>query len=607
MIYQFLQTGKKIILNVCIILAILSIFIFTAELGGVALAQSPITVRVDRTTLTINDQVTLSVIVTGDFLNIPNPDLSQLQDFVVLSSRTSTQVSIVNGQMSSQKIFFYRLQPLQVGVLVIGSLSFNIDGQIYQTEPIQIDVLAGGAQILPSEDDAPESPDKLSDHDFFVEAEVDNVTPYLGEQAIYIFRIYQAIQAIRFPLSQSDYLLPSFTDFWSSEVLSQSQYDTDVAGRRFLVTEIRIALFPANLGSITIEPSGLIIPGGLLYPEIRLETNPVIIEVQPLPENAPDGFNGAVGQFEIKASLSEDETKVNEPVTLVVELKGIGNIQTLTEPALPELPYWRFFDSQATTVIDEGANILSGVRTFERLIVPGQPGRLTFPPISFSYFDPQAEVYRTITTNPVPITVLPDDSIQTPVNVVGVGPDNNQPVGRIAADIRHIKPVPTSLNVSLDTSALGRVLYWSGWLLPLLAVGIVYVWQSRQRRLRLDTAYARDQRARRVALKILADARYSTSERPANAAGHALLGYLSDKLNTPTAGLTTNNLVNLLRQSRLEANLVDRVETLLHQIDIGRFAPAGRFAPIAEESAQSILTDTQQLINDLEKSFGKRR
>jgi hypothetical protein len=584
--------------------------IFTAVLIGVlllvvsgasrvALAQTPITAQVDRNALTIDEQLVLTVTITGDFLKIPRPDLSQLQDFVVASSSTSTQVSIVNGKMTSQGVFNYRLQPLREGQITIASISVNIDGQLYQTEPIQIEVLPSGGQVATPDPNLPETnaPNTLQGQDFFVEAEVDNSTPYLGEQVIYTFRIYQAIN---FPPGQPDYTPPAFTDFWSSEILAQPHYNTKANGRDYLVTEILTALFPANLGSITIEPASLVIPGGLLSPDIRLETNSVTLDVRPLPEGAPEGFSGAVGQFEIRASLNERESKVNEPLTLVVEIEGAGNIQTLQEPKLPELPNWRFFESQDSTATETGDGLLRGKRTFERLIVPGQLGEQTIPPISFSYYDPELDAYQTINTEPIVVTILPDGSGPAPL-VVGQAGLDKQPIELAVSDIRHIKSVPSALRVGREISLLGRLFYWSCWIFPLLLVGGAQLWQNRRQRLLQDAAYARHLRARRVAFKILNEAQHPGSDHPASAAGRALSGYLSDKLNTPTAGLTTDNLIKLLRRTRLETALIEQVEALLREIDIGRFAP------IPLEDGESTIMKTRTLINDLEKAFSKRK
>jgi len=52
------------------------------------LAQAPITAKVDRTTIAADEQLILTVTVTGDFLSIPRPDMSAVQDFAVVSSST---------------------------------------------------------------------------------------------------------------------------------------------------------------------------------------------------------------------------------------------------------------------------------------------------------------------------------------------------------------------------------------------------------------------------------------------------------------------------------------------------------------------------------------
>lgn len=564
--------------------------------GDMALAQNPIQAEVDRSTLSVDEQLTLRVTVTGETLNIPSPDVSALQDFAVVGSSTSTQVSIINGQMTSQGVYIYRLQPLNTGQLTIPPVTIVIDGQTYQTDPISVEVTSGGQQNLPLPEDFPkaEAPNTLAGQNLFVEAEVDNPTPYLNQQVIYTFRFYQAID---YPLNfrgRLDYRAPSFTDFWSHTVLSQPHYTTTAAGRTYTVTEIRTALFPAGLNTITIEPARLIVPGGLLNPDIVLETEPINIEVQSLPDGAPDNFKGAVGQFELRAFLDKEQGRVNDTLKLIFEIEGAGNINALTEPQLPELPDWRLFESQASTSLDAQEDRVYGARRFERLIVPGKPGDYTIPPISFSYYDPEAKAYRVAQSEPIAVTILPDEN--APLDEVVSG---SQPVAALG-DIRTIKPVPASLNNNLDFSATGRVVYWSCWILPVFIVGAVWIFQTQRQRLMTDTAYARHLRARRLAHKILAEAghgqvdEYSLVQR-------ALLGYLSDKLNRPTTGLTTAGLVALLEQQQLDVALIDRIKAILSQIEISRFAP------IAKDTGQSLVAETKQLINDLEKAFGGKR
>lgn len=549
---------------------------------------APITATVDRTILSTREQLSLTVTVTGDFLDIPNPDLSQLTDFVVVSSSTSTQVSIVNGDLTTQGVFVYELQPLREGGLVVNPISINLNGQIYQTEPIDIRVVASSMPV-PTSTPSGQEPGAIEGQDFFVEAQIDNPKPYLGQQITYTFRLYQAAGFI----GQPDYQPPAFTNFWSQTIATQPTYNKSADGRDYIVTEIHTALFPANLGPVTISPAKIVIPN-FPYQDIVLETEPLTIDVQSLPDGAPAEFKGAVGQFEIKAGLSENETAVNEPVTLIVEIKGAGNIEALVEPPLPKLPNWRVFESQAKSTVEVQGDTVYGTRRFERLIVPGQAGNFTIPPINFTYFDLEAGQYRTINSQSIPVVVKPGQGEDLPPPVVIPGPIK-QEVALLAGDIRHIKPVPPSLS-NQETSLLNQPLYWSAWILPVLLVGGMWIWQNRRQYLLMNAAYARSQSARRVAQKRLAEAQRSGADSYA-AAHRALLGYLSDKLDRPTAGLTNDSLVTLLKTTKLTSELIERVQDTLAQIDVGRFAPGG------EAAVGSFISETHQLINDLEKRF----
>jgi hypothetical protein len=292
--------------------------------------------------------------------------------------------------------------------------------------------------------------------------------------------------------------------------------------------------------------------------------------------------------------LSEVTGKVNEPVTLSIELEGSGNIEMLTEPDLPELPNWRIFESQVSTQIDTQDDRVHGIRRFERLIVPGQHGEFTIPPIRFSYFDPDADEYRTVSTEPMLISAEPGDVEESTVTVIG---SDKQPVAILSGDIRHIKPVPTTL-YSVEVSLLTNSLYWACWLGPVLVVGSVWLWQRRRQRFAVDQAYARRKTARRTARKILAEAKRSETDSYV-LVQRALLGYLSDKLNTPTVGLTTDSLTRLLQEVHLEPMLIERVQAVLNQTDIGRFAP------VEKDTAKALVSVTRRLINDLEKAFGR--
>src|SRR5574341_1020867 len=106
--------------------------------------------------------------------------------------------------------------------------------------------------------------------DYFVEAAVDNPTPYVGQQITYRFRLYQAVD-----LENLLYEPSTFEGFWRSEMGPATQTTQQLNGRQYRSTEIATALFPTRVGNLEIAPSAMILPETVFRDEQRLATNPV--------------------------------------------------------------------------------------------------------------------------------------------------------------------------------------------------------------------------------------------------------------------------------------------------------------------------------------------
>jgi hypothetical protein len=139
-------------------------------------AQSPLTAEVDRTSLSTDDYLTLTVVVRSDSLNPPDPVLPPLDGFEVIGRSSSSQISVVNTQVSIEATTTYRLHPTQTGQLTIGAAGVEMNGQTYTTEPITVQVSAGSvpqSQTGSTGGPSAPAPSTLSGQDFFVEAAVD--------------------------------------------------------------------------------------------------------------------------------------------------------------------------------------------------------------------------------------------------------------------------------------------------------------------------------------------------------------------------------------------------------------------------------------------------
>lgn len=572
--------------------------LWLAMLMPVLAQTSPLTVEVDRTRLTTDEFVTLTVSVSTDQASVPPPSLPPLAEFNILQSGQSSQIRIINGVLSTEITYYYILRPTQTGELVIPEITATLNGQTYQSDPITLEVTQG---VVAPPTPAPQLPqsnpdaDGFSGQDFFVEAEVDNLTPFVGEQVLYTFRFYRA----RRVAGQPRYEAPSFTGFWHEQQDDQNQYTLQISNRVYQITEVQTVLFPTRAGEIVIDPAELRLSGGFSGQNQDFQTEAITVTVRALPPDAPADFRGAVGLFSLDSKLSLNQVPVNEPITLLVTLSGQGNLQTLSDPVWPEIDGWRAFEEQ--TVLDphfENGRIV-GSKVYERLLVPGQAGQYVLPPITYSYFDPTDEVYRSLATEVLEVEVVPGDEGTTATFVPPEAPADADAdsLARGASDIRHIKAVPEIL--ATQPAVITRsIWYWLAWGGPVLLVVANILWLRRQRQRRENADLLRTMRALPRARRRLNVARRSEQD-IYQTMNQVLQTYLSDKLGQPVNGLTQVALAERLFEAQLPDELIDQVLQSLAEAEMGRFGPlTARTTPKAYR-----LDELETLISALDKAF----
>jgi hypothetical protein len=262
------------------------------------------------------------------------------------------------------------------------------------------------------------------------------------------------------------------------------------------------------------------------------------------------------------------------------------------------MPEWRSFESQATTNTQFQNGQAVGERVYERLLVPQAEGEYTIPVLEYTYFDPAAGGYQTMTTGAVPISIAPGDPASTEAqNYASVPGGHKENVEQLATDIRHVKPVPTKLSMG-DRSVTESPLYWLAWGVPLLGIVGNFVWQRRQRFWQNNAGVARSSQARKKAKKALARVRSEKGD-VYSAAGQVLTDYLADKLDQPVAGLTRQALATLLGEEGLRPGLIERVDVCLTDAELGRFSPESN----DPAHAANLLKEIDILIGDLEKKL----
>lgn len=303
--------------------------------------------------------------------------------------------------------------------------------------------------------------------DYYVEAFVSDSTPFIGEEIVYTFRYYAQPATSIFIEN-----VPDFQGFWLSDSYElTSPRIESVGNRQYNVRELYEFITPLNAGTLTISPSTLEIPETVFRDGAILESNIVSLEVRPLPEPRPEGFHGAVGQFDLQASLDQDTVTLGQPVTLTIIINGAGNLQQLRAPILPDLARWRAYPNLPIHRTSNVGGLRLGEKTFEWLLIPDLTGLQTIPPIIFSFFDPFAEVYQTISSASFEVEVFPsadgltreqrqievNNNLAAPLMSVG---DNLQTTDDSSNGLQSlIWVIPPLITLILGTWIYGRQIY----------------------------------------------------------------------------------------------------------------------------------------------------
>lgn len=548
-------------------------------LAAPALAQSGdvVTATVDRNSVTTDETIVLSVVVNG--VNA-RPELPTLTGFNVVGSSQSTQISVINGDMRVQGVHQFRLQPTQTGTLTIEPVTVTVNGQSFSSQPIQVQVGQGSAPAAPGQPAEPApAPSTLNGQNLFVEAAVDKTNPYQGEQVTYTFRFYQAVNLP----GQVSYRPSAFTGLWNDVEPMQQSYNVNVDGRAYLVTEVSHILFPTVAGEVMIDPTKLIIPGGLWQADTTLQTPPVTLDVQPLPAGAPLNFKGAVGKFALSATVDKQDAKVGEPITLNVEINGQGNVGSMGDPTPANDGNWRAFASDSGTYTEVVNGRLRGAKSYEWLMSPTNGGQLMLPAVEYSYFDPDTGGYETLSSEPVVVNVEGTAVTYTPEQ------PGTPPV--VNSELRPMKAVTAVKDAG--PQLVQQPFFWLLWLLPLgLVLGQV-AHDKRQAHLLATADERRSSQASQKAEKALKQA--GKHDDPFAEIGRILITYLEEKLHTSVRGLTSDGRTALLKTHGVSDRTIANVEICLAQ------AEAGRFAPTSRSNVDDLLQRTLAVVEKLEK------
>jgi hypothetical protein len=563
-------------------------------------AQVSMDASVDRSRVEVGEIVQFTVSVEAQQISglpapeVPSPNGLQL---VGSTSSTSTSISIVNGAMSTTRTttYAFSFRTEKEGSFVLGPARVIHEGKTYQSSSLRIEVIkaTGQAQTRPTPSPgqslSTEQIQEIQDN-LFLQAVPDKQSVYVGEQVGITYKLYT-----RYDLNNVHYgQIPTFTGFWAETIFDAKRLDLKrevVDGRAYNVSELkRLALFPTTRGTHQLDQLEVVCdipmrtrsrslfgfdPFDSFDPfrtqQVTVRSEDISVEVKPLPTGAPQGFSGAVGRFDITVDATPNAVLAGDPVSVKVNVVGVGNLQAILEPVRPNDPQFRFYDPKTTLEADVQGGRYGGKKTFEYVMIPEKSGDVELPPFKLVFFDPVQERYETVASRPIALTVTPNRNLSQPEVIA-----NREEVRLLGQDIRYIKPDREQL---VDHSQLlyQRGSYWLLQFLPVVGVVVAYVYRKHQERLEGDVAYARRRRAHSEARKRLGETS-RLMDGGDRAAFHAELHrsvaqFLADRLNLSAAGMTAEEACKILKDKNIDEEYIVQVRHIFQQCDMARFAP----------------------------------
>jgi hypothetical protein len=361
---------------------------------------------------------------------------------------TQMQMQVVNFKASSvsSAVYSYSIMPQRSGTFTIPPLTITAGGLQFQTRPLSLRVQdapspqvaqpAAPVQVPPQMPGmAPRRSQSAAlrpeiEKIAFGEITCDNRTLYVGEMTPVTIRYYFDA---RFPVQ-----VRGKVDFGSEGILVERFSDPKEGqevrdGIPYNVLTFRSLLSAVKPGSVDVSPakldSQIQLPGGLppgmndpffqqmmagsfsQTKDVTVKTVPLHLDVLPLPkEGRPASFAGAVGAFEIDSVISNRRPAPGDPVELIVKIDGKGNFNAMGAPVLTDDEGWRSYPPSDKF---EGSDDLNfgGVKSYDFTLIAQKPQHES-PGVEFSYFDPVAVKYITLTAKPMAVDASPGSSAQ---------------------------------------------------------------------------------------------------------------------------------------------------------------------------------------------------
>jgi hypothetical protein len=609
---------------------IIPVFAVTALLTSSVSAQVRVSAQVDSgRDIYVGEGFNFYIVIQGSE-NAGSVDLQPLQEYNPQNAgnRQQSSINIINGKttQSVTTVMTYTLTATRPGRLQIPSLTVEVDGKTYRTNPLSVNIIRPGTT------------DQLD-----LEVALSQQRCYVGQPVIMTVKFFISADVGNFQFN-----IPVFIgdDFYIEEPdVSDPQaklYRLN-AGTTVMVSQNRVVhnnkdsillsfskvLIPKRSGKIAIEPSSVsaavavgrtrsrdpfdsFFGGQTQYRRFMVNSEPVELEVLPLPEEGkPAQFYGLVGQYTISASATPRKVNVGDPITLTIKIGGGKYLKPVQWPALEQLPSlaanFKIPSQKASPAID------NGFKVFTQTIRAKNDKVTEIPSIPLAYFDAEQGKYITAQTEPIKLEVAPT-KILTNADLEG---SDFAPVNReIEAIKKGLSANYEDLNTLNDMSfsplaALANPGYAVIWAVPLLGlISSLFIKLLSHTNPEKVAARRRRQACGKALgqLKKLRVEGFPPSNRGLEARDtiqqneqlvSIMKQYIGEKFDKTAGSLTPDDCYNTIVIATQDSQNAEKYKAFIADFE------AGRYAPVEIKIDSDKIKQVSELVRSIEKATHK--
>ena len=555
-------------------------------------------------------------ISTDDFIRFTIESSERIQlsnlrfnNFVIKQgpyTSSSSQTTIINGKFESKNEFksTFIIAPKKEGQLFIESIKVNYNGKDYQTERIAINVTKGQNNISQSS----AKPSSNANSKLFARISCSKTSPYIGENILVKYKIYQSSYHIR-NIEITDYELPMINDFWTELIEPKNKQWKE---EQEIINGISYRVFTLKKEIISPQKSGkLTIPAFEVSTVVNrdffnrgtsklIKSNQPILNVKKLPKNAPKSFKGQVGKgYKMNVKISKEELNVDEALDFEINISGNGNLKQIKLPKINFPKDLEKYPEELKSKIKLSENGISGKKILKQLLIPRFHGNYEIPPVEFCYFDINKKKYQTL-LHPgfnVKVNKANNQNLNNLNNDIRIIPNEQEDVEIISDNIHHIRNKTKLYDYS--NPIFGTKLYWliiSS--IPSSLVLLIFI-LSRKNRL-TDREKAKSKKT----IKKVIHGFNNLGERIDELnikdfykeVYHLWNTYLIHKFSINLSDLSRNKIKQILTDAKITSEDVILMDKILNNCEMSQYSP------LTSNVAKETLNDSQILIKNLEKN-----